>query len=52
VKGAVYASTSDVVHASVVELAIARDAQIFTSDRRHIERLVAVSGKEIVVTLT
>jgi predicted nucleic acid-binding protein len=42
--------TSDVVDASVVELAIARDAEILTSDPDDIGRLVAASGKEVAVT--
>jgi hypothetical protein len=43
------AGTSDIVDASVLELAIARDAQIVTRDRDDIERLVAASGKRILV---
>jgi hypothetical protein len=41
---------SDVVDASVVELAIARDAEIVTSDLDDIGRLVFASGKKVVVT--
>jgi predicted nucleic acid-binding protein len=43
------AKTSDVVDASVVELAIARDAEILTTDPHDIGRLVAASGKRIPV---
>jgi hypothetical protein len=41
------AKTSDVVDASVVELAVARDAEIVTTDPRDIERLVLASGKRV-----
>jgi hypothetical protein len=43
------AKTSDVVDASVVELAIARDAEILTTDPHDIARLVAASGKRVPV---
>ena len=43
------AKTSDVVDASVVDLAIARDAEILTTDPRDIGRLVAASGKRVPV---
>ena len=41
------AKTSDVVDASVVELATSRDAEIVTTDPEDIERLVSASGKRV-----
>lgn len=43
------ARTSDVVDASVVELAFARDAEILTTDPRDIARLVTATGKRVPV---
>jgi hypothetical protein len=39
--------TTDVVDASVVELAVARGADVVTSDARDIGRLVAATGKPV-----
>jgi hypothetical protein len=44
------AKASDVVDASVVDLAIERDAAILTSDVGDIERLVVASGARVAVT--
>jgi predicted nucleic acid-binding protein len=43
------ARTSDVVDASVVELAFTRDAEILTTDPEDIARLVTASGKRVPV---
>jgi predicted nucleic acid-binding protein len=43
------ARTSDVVDASVVELAFAREAEILTTDPKDIARLVIASGKRVPV---
>jgi predicted nucleic acid-binding protein len=44
------AKTSDVADASVVELAMARGAEIVTTDPNDVERLVTASGKRVPVT--
>lgn len=41
--------TTDVVDASLVALAVEREADIVTGDREDIERLVAASGKKLLV---
>ncbi len=43
-------STADVVDASVVEVAVARDGEILTTDPGDIQRLVVASGKHILVS--
>jgi predicted nucleic acid-binding protein len=44
------ARTTDVVDASVVELALEGHAEVVTTDPEDITRLVAASGKKILVT--
>jgi hypothetical protein len=41
--------TADVVDASVVEVAVARDGEILTTDPHDIEKLVTASGKRVSV---
>jgi hypothetical protein len=43
------AGTSDVVDASLVDLAIARGAEIVTTDAADIRRLIHASGKRVPV---